>query len=75
MIARTNEYCTVERYTPAWALGTGLRVALAPGHYRVTGRDHVHGRRYFRLANAFRIDARNARLESSPSIPNEGLRL
>ena len=58
MIAPIARYCTIDRYTPVWALGTGLKVALAPGDYQVTGKDRVNGTLYYRLANAYRIDSR-----------------
>ena len=50
--------CTFERHVPAWAFGTGLRVALAPGEYRITGQDEVNGVIYLRLDDSYRIDSR-----------------
>ncbi len=38
-----NDRCTVNRYSPAWAIGTGLRVGLEPGEYRITGQHVVNG--------------------------------
>ena len=61
MIQRAPEpqsTCTFERYTPAWALGTGLRVSLAPGEYRITGEEQLNGVRYLWLNERFRVDAR-----------------
>jgi len=53
---QANQCCTFESYTPAWRLGTGLRVSLPPGSYEVTGEDHLDERTYFRLDDAYRID-------------------
>ena len=58
MPSHANDCCTFENYTPAWRLGTGLRVSLPPGSYEVTGEDHLDDRTYFRLDDAYRIDAR-----------------
>jgi len=58
MIAPITRRCRLKQYSPAWALGTGLRTALAPGEYEVTGEDQVGGRLYLRLANSYRIDSR-----------------
>ena len=52
------ERCYIHRYTPAWALGTGLRVTLRPGVYLVTGKERTDGRLYFHLSGRYRVDAR-----------------
>ena len=54
----SEQHCTVRRYTPAWEVGTGLRVSLAPGRYRITGREHLAGVEYYALDNVFRVDVR-----------------
>ncbi len=46
----------IHRYTLAWAIGTGIRVSVAPGEYRVTGEDSLNGIRYIRLEERYRID-------------------
>ena len=53
----SEHFCTFRHYTLAWEVGTGLQVSLAPGEYRVTGEEQFNGIRYFRLNDAFRIDA------------------
>lgn len=49
--------CTVRQYSPAWALGTGLRVALNPGEYQVTGTGTVHGMPFLYLDDAYHSPA------------------
>jgi hypothetical protein len=56
MIAPIVETCTFDGYTPAWQLGTGLQIALAPGEYQVTGRDRINERVYARLDDLYRVD-------------------
>jgi len=53
-----DRFCTFQCYTHAWQLGTGLKISLAPGKYRVTGEEKVHGVVFFRLEEVYRIDAR-----------------
>ncbi len=53
-----DRFCTFQHYTRAWEVGTGLRVSLAPGRYRITGEEQLNGVRYFRLEGAYRIDTR-----------------
>ena len=60
MPVESNRVCTFKQYAPAWRLGTGVRLALEPGVYQVTGEDRVDGVLYLRLANAYRIDSRVA---------------
>ncbi len=55
---RQGSTCTIEGYAKAWCLGTGLPIGLAPGQYQITGQDCVNGTVYFRLDNAYRIEAR-----------------
>ena len=50
--------CVLRHYTPAWAMGTGLRVSLPPGKYRVTGEQRVNGVRFICLEDAYRVDVR-----------------
>lgn len=64
MIATAPRHCTIERYTPAWALGTGLRVGIAPGKYQVTGKDRINGRLYLRIVDRYRIAARETKSAS-----------
>lgn len=52
-----EQTCIIQRYSPAWALGTGLRVSLPAGEYRITGENFVQGVRYFRLEGIYRIDS------------------
>lgn len=52
-----KQTCIIQRYSPAWALGTGLRVSLPAGEYRITGKDSVQGVHYFRLEGIYRIDS------------------
>lgn len=51
--------CLFEQYTPAWELGTGLRVSLPPGSYRVTGEEMLDGSRYVRLNEVYRVNVRD----------------
>ncbi len=53
----SERLCTFQEYTLAWEVGTGLRVSLAPGDYRVTGEEESNGRHYLRLNDVYRIDA------------------
>ena len=53
-----KQSCRLERYTPAWAIGTGLRVTLAPGDYSIGGEERVGEVNFVRLDDAFRVDAR-----------------
>jgi hypothetical protein len=57
MIAPIVETCNFDGYTPAWQLGTGLQIALAPGEYEITGRDQINKRVYARLNDMYRVDA------------------
>lgn len=50
-------YCTFQQYTLAWEVGTGLRVALKPGRYRITGEERLNGIQFFRLEERYRIEA------------------
>ena len=54
----SEQFCIVHRYTPAWEVGTGLRVSLAPGRYRITGREHHNGVNYYALEDVYRVDVR-----------------
>ena len=49
--------CLIQNYSPAWQLGTGLPISLAPGTYPITGEDQLQGVVYFRLGDAYRIDS------------------
>ncbi len=48
-----NDRCTVKRCSPAWAIGTGLRVGLEPGEYRITGQHVVNGVPFVELDEAY----------------------
>ena len=48
-----NGRCVVHRYGTAWALGTGLRVGLKPGEYRVTGAGDLNGVAALQLEGAY----------------------
>ena len=54
----SQRICSFRQYTPAWAIGTGLRVSLAPGKYRVTHEEVRSGVRYLCLDDAYRVDSR-----------------
>ena len=56
--SETTRFCTFEHYTRAWEVGTGLRISLAPGRYRITGEEQFSGIRYYRLEGAYRVDVR-----------------
>ena len=56
--SEAERFCTFQRYTHAWEVGTGLKVSLAPGKYRVTGEEKLNGVLFFRLDGVYRIDAR-----------------
>jgi hypothetical protein len=56
--SEADRFCTFQRYTNAWQVGTGLKVSLAPGKYRVTGEEKLDGVVFFRLEGVYRIDAR-----------------
>ncbi len=49
-----NDRYTVKRHSPAWAIGTGLRVGLEPGEYRITGQHVVNGVPFVELDGAYR---------------------
>ena len=58
MIQCSNEsgqFCSITKYTPAWALGTGLRVSVTPGTYSVTSEQTLNGICYLTLGEAFRV--------------------
>jgi hypothetical protein len=48
-----NDRCTVKHNSPAWAIGTGLRVGLEPGEYRITGQHVVNGVPFVELDGAY----------------------
>ena len=50
-------FCNFRYYTPAWEIGTGLQVSLAPGKYQVTKEEVRDGVRYFCLDDTYRIIA------------------
>ena len=51
-----RQYCTLERYVHVWMVGTGLRISLAPGRYRITAEEQIDGKRYLQLENIYRIE-------------------
>ena len=55
--ANDRSACLIQNYSPAWQLGTGLRISLAPGTYPITGEDQLQGVVYFRLGDTYRIDS------------------
>jgi hypothetical protein len=61
MIARAtvdgNDRCTVNRYSRAWAIGTGLSVGLKPGAYRITGQHLVNGVPFVQLDGDYHCPA------------------
>ncbi len=50
---KTDQKCTIGRNGTGWAIGTGLRVGLLPGTYRVTGRRVAGGVRFVQLDERF----------------------
>ncbi len=52
-----NDRCTVNRYSRAWAIGTGLRLGLEPGEYRITGQHLVNGVPFVQLDGAYHCPA------------------
>ena len=52
----SQRICNFRHYTPAWEIGTGLRVSLAPGKYRVTSEEVRDGVRYLCLDETHRVD-------------------
>ena len=54
---KSDRHCTFQQYTQVWEVGTGLRVSLAPGVYRITGEECFNGIQYLRLEETYRIDA------------------
>lgn len=55
--SNSTRYCTFQQYTLAWEVGTGLRVALKPGSYRITGEEQLNGIHFVRLDERYRIEA------------------
>ncbi len=55
--SKATRTCLIRNYSPAWALGTGLRVSLPPGTYPITGEDRLQQVVYFRLSDAYRIES------------------
>jgi hypothetical protein len=53
----SQRICNFRYYTPAWEIGTGLQVSLAPGKYHVTKEEVRGGVRYFCLDETYRIAA------------------
>ncbi len=53
--SESGQFCSITKYTPAWALGTGLRVSVAPGTYPVTCEQTFDGICYLTLGEAFRV--------------------
>lgn len=58
-----TELLTLDRHVAAWRIGTGLRLALSPGTYRVTGRVTIAGRDYLVLDGNVRVESIDALLE------------
>ncbi len=54
---KREQFCTFHDYTPAWEVGTGLKVSLAPGRYRITGEERLNGIQFLRLEETYRIHA------------------
>ena len=55
--SEADHFITLQRYTHVWEVGTGLKVSLAPGKYRVTGEETVNGLVFIHLDGGYRIDA------------------
>ncbi len=49
--ANDRPTCLIQSYSPAWQLGTGLAISLAPGTYPITGENQLQGVVYFRLGD------------------------
>ena len=56
----SQRICNFRYYTPAWEIGTGLQVSLAPGQYRVTSEEVRDGVEYFCLNETYRIEVRDS---------------
>ncbi len=57
----TREHiCRFRRYATAWEVGTGLRVALPPGNYLITGEKLLGGISYLYLNEVYRVQKRLA---------------
>ncbi len=68
--SEADRFCTFQRYAYVWQLGTGLKVSLTPGNYRVTGEEKLNGVVFFHLEGGYRIDARE--LPSAASKMKDG---
>lgn len=53
----SEQFCILDRYIHGWQIGTGIRVSLAPGKYRITAEEQIDGRLFLKLENFYRIDA------------------
>ena len=63
--SEADRFFTFQRYTHAWEVGTGLKVSLAPGKYRVTGEEKLNGVVFFHLEGGYRIASRELPFEAS----------
>ena len=63
--SEADHFITLQRYTHVWEVGTGLKVSLAPGKYRVTGEEKLNGVVFFRLKGGYRIASRELPFEAS----------
>jgi hypothetical protein len=55
--SEADRFCTFLCYTHAWQVGTGLKISLAPGKYRVTSEEKLNGVLFISLEGGYRIDA------------------
>ena len=53
----SEQFCEFHHYIHGWQIGTGIRVSLAPGKYRITAEEQIDGRLFLKLDNSYRIDA------------------
>ena len=53
----SEQFCVFDRYIHGWQVGTGIRVSLAPGKYRITAEEQIDGKLFLKLENSYRIDA------------------
>lgn len=55
-VRKSNGFCYLDQQTRGWAIDSGIRVSLAPGRYRITGKERLNGILYLHLDERFRLD-------------------
>ena len=64
-----EKFCEFHHYIYGWKVGTGIRVSLAPGKYRITAEEQIDGRMFLKLDNSYRIDAEEFFEKGEPAVP------